>query len=62
MSQLLNRMESFAQGNIELSAAHVMAARIVIGKVVPDLKSIEGTGDPEKPLAHSLQVEFVSPP
>lgn len=61
-SQLLNRLESFANGKVELSAAQVQAARIVIGKVVPDLKSVEMTGDPEKPFAQSLKVEFVTPP
>lgn len=60
-SQLLNRLNLFVKGEVELSAAQVMAARIVIGKVVPDLKSVEVTGDPEKPLAHSLTVEFVTP-
>lgn len=40
-SQLLNRLNSFAIGEIEMSQAQVNAARIVIGKVVPDLKSVE---------------------
>ncbi len=60
-SQLLNRLEAFANGKVELSAAQVQAARIMIGKVVADLKSVEMTGDPEKPLAHSITVEFVTP-
>lgn len=60
-SQLLNRLNLFAYGKVRMDAAQVMAARVVIGKVVPDLKSIEVTGDPEKPLAHSLTVEFVNP-
>ena len=60
-SQLLNRLDAFVNGKVELSAAQVQAARVVIGKVIPDLKSVEMTGDPEKPLTHSLKVEFVSP-
>jgi hypothetical protein len=40
-SQLLNRLNSFAIGEIEMTAAQVNAAKIVIGKVVPDLKSVE---------------------
>jgi hypothetical protein len=41
-----------------------MAARIVIGKVVPDLKSVEMTGDPENPLEvnKNIVVSFVTPP
>lgn len=51
-TQLLNRLNSFALGKVELSAAQVQAARIVIGKVIPDLKSIEVTGDPDRPIKH----------
>ena len=62
-SQLLNRLYSFANDEIELSPAQVNAAKIVIGKSIPDMKAIEvqvegnvnvriGWGDP-----HSLQSE-----
>jgi hypothetical protein len=63
-SQLLNRLDSFANGKVKLSTAQVMAARIVIGKVVPDLKSVEMTGDSEKPLEvnKNIVVSFVTPP
>lgn len=61
-SQLLNRLDAFANGKTDMTTAQVMAARIVIGKVIPDLKSVEVTGDPEKPLARSLIVHFVTPP
>ena len=46
-SQLLNRLNSFANGELELSSAQVNAAKIVIGKVVPDLKAIEHSGTGE---------------
>jgi hypothetical protein len=49
-SQLLNRLNSFANGECELSAAQVNAARIVIGKEIADLKAIEISGDSENPL------------
>ncbi|HXC66181.1 MAG TPA: hypothetical protein VN638_02110 [Nitrospiraceae bacterium] len=63
-SQLLNRLDSFANGKVKLSAAQVQAAKIVIGKVVPDLKSVEMAGDPEKPIEanNNLVVRFVTPP
>jgi len=57
----LNRPDAFVNGKVKLSAAQVQAARVVIGKVIPDLKSVEVTGDPEKPLAQSLTVRFVTP-
>jgi hypothetical protein len=44
-SQLLNRLNSFVNGECELSPAQVQAARIVIGKVIPDLKAMEHSGE-----------------
>lgn len=58
-SQLLNRLELFANGKLEMSQAQVNAARIVIGKVIPDLKAIEHSGKDGGPIAHSLNIEFV---
>lgn len=43
-TQLLNRLNSFVNGEIELSPAQVQAAKIIIGKKIPDLKAIEHTG------------------
>lgn len=44
-SQLLNRLISHANGEIEMTASQVNAAKIVIGKAIPDLKAIELTGE-----------------
>ena len=44
-SQLLNRLTEHAKGEVEMTASQVQAAKIVIGKVIPDLKSIEHTGE-----------------
>lgn len=49
-TQLLNRLNSFANGEIEMTQAQVNAAKIVIGKTIPDLKSIELSGNEEKPV------------
>ena len=49
-SQLLNRLNSFANGEIEMTPAQVQAAKVVIGKEVPDLKAIEHSGDADKPM------------
>lgn len=58
-SQLLNRLESYAKGEIEMTQGQVMAAKIVIGKSIPDLKSIEHSGNDEKPVQRRMIVEFV---
>ena len=63
-SQLLNRLEAFVNGKVKLSSAQVQAARVVIGKVIPDLKSVEVTGDQENPLEvnNNHTIRFVTPP
>lgn len=60
-SQLLNRLNSFANNEIEMSAAQVNAAKIVIGKVIPDLKSIEVSGDADAPLIHRIERVIIDP-
>lgn len=40
-SQLINRLISHANGEVELTATQINAAKIVIGKYIPDLKAVE---------------------
>ncbi len=61
-SQLLNRLELFANGKVDMTSAQVLAARVVIGKSIPDLKSIEHSGTDGGPIQHSMTVTFVKPP
>lgn len=49
-SQLLNRLNSHAVGEVEMTPTQIQAAKIVIGKVIPDLKAIEHSGNAEKPV------------
>lgn len=37
-----------------MSSAQVLAARVVIGKVIPDLRSIEHTGKDGGPVKHDV--------
>jgi hypothetical protein len=43
-TQLLNRLISHGNGEIEMTPTQIQAAKIVIGKYIPDLKAIELTG------------------
>lgn len=54
-TQLLNRLISHANGDIELTATQINAAKIVIGKYIPDLKAIEISGNSDKPLVHEFK-------
>jgi hypothetical protein len=49
-SQLLNRLIMHANGEIDMSQSQVNAAKIVIGKSIPDLKAMELSTDPENPI------------
>jgi hypothetical protein len=39
-----------ANGEVDMSQSQVNAAKIVIGKTIPDLKAIELSTDPENPI------------
>ena len=60
-SQLLNRLILHANNKVDISATQIIAAKIVIGKSIPDLKSIEYKGNDEKPVQRHMIVEFVEP-
>ena len=49
-TQLLNRLIKHANDEIEMSQTQINAAKIVIGKYIPDLKAIEISGNSDKPL------------
>lgn len=40
-SQLVNRLTSFANGKVELSAAQVRAIEVLLKKTLPDLSSVD---------------------
>ena len=54
-SQLINRLNSFVNGDVELSAAQVSAALGLIKKTLPDLQAVEAThkGDAMNPIVIS---------
>lgn len=59
-SQLLNRLFSHANGEVEMTASQVNAAKIVIGKTIPDMKSVEITGDADNPVSLIHKIELVA--
>ena len=44
-SQIINRLERLVFGEIEMSSEQVAAARILLGKTLPDMKQIEHSGE-----------------
>lgn len=43
-SQIINRLQSFVNGEVELSAAQVTAAQTLLRKTLPDLAATEISG------------------
>lgn len=58
-SQLINRLANHALGEVELSNTQVRAIEILLKKTLPDLQSIEHTGDPENPIQTKWTVEVI---
>lgn len=61
-SQLINRLTDHAFGKIELSPAQVQSIKILLGKSVADLSSVQltGPGDQGEHL-HKIVREIVRP-
>ncbi len=49
-SQLVNRLMSHVDGNVELSSTQVTAALGLLKKALPDLASMKHEGDDENPV------------
>ncbi len=49
-SQLVNRLNSHIFKNVEISASQLKAIEILLKKSLPDLASVELTGDEDNPL------------
>lgn len=49
-SQLVNRLTDHVFGKVELSPTQVSAAKILLGKSVPDLSAVQMTGEGGGPV------------
>jgi len=59
-TQLVNRLISHVNGEVELSASQVQAAKVVIGKYIPDLKAIEHSGPDGKPIETISTIQLIA--
>jgi hypothetical protein len=50
-SVLIGLLESHAMGDIELSASRIRAIELLLKKTIPDLQSVELTGNDDNPVA-----------
>lgn len=57
-SQLINRLTDHALADVSImDASQVNAAKILLNKIIPDLKAVEHSGDAEKPITHVHTIE-----
>jgi hypothetical protein len=61
-SLIVNKLIDHVLGKLEMSPTQVTAACKLMNKTIPDLKSLELSGDQENPLKinNKWEVEFVS--
>lgn len=63
VSALITRVQKYALGELsdeDVSSNRLNAIKLLLSKALPDLQSIELTGDKEKPLRFELSLPFVS--
>jgi hypothetical protein len=61
-SMLINRLQSFVEGTVELSGPQVTAALGLIKKVVPDLSAIQHSGEGEGgEIVHRVERVIIDP-
>lgn len=53
-SVLIGLLESHAMGEIELSASRIRAIELLLKKSIPDLQSVELTGNSEEPVTMKI--------
>lgn len=58
-AQIINRLNGHVMGEIELSSTQVSSAKLLLGKVLPDLQAVTHAGDEENPLAMVTSIERV---
>lgn len=55
-SQLVNALQNRALGKNKMDAVAVQSARVLLAKVIPDMKAVEHTGPSGEPLRFTLYV------
>jgi hypothetical protein len=49
-NQLINRLESHALGEVDLTQTQIRAIEILLNKTIPNLTAVELSGDEENPV------------
>src|SRR5947207_1423659 len=49
-AKLIDRLHGHVMGDVDLTAAQVQSARVLLNKSLPDLSNVTLSGDPDNPL------------
>jgi hypothetical protein len=62
-SQLINRLQSYVLGEVQLEAGQVTAALGLMKKTLPDMSAVQHSGDEDNPVNvhHSIEQIIVDP-
>lgn len=60
-SQLVNRLEQNAFGEIELTQGQIKSIEVLLKKSLPDLSAVTISGDPNAPVLHRIERSIVDP-
>lgn len=58
-AQIVNRLMGCVNGEIQLDATQVSAAKALLNKVLPDLSTTTLQGDADHPMHHLIRREIV---
>ncbi len=63
VTELINRVQAYALGDLDDSAVssnRLNAIKMLLNKALPDLQSVEITGDPHNPLSIVNKIELTA--
>ena len=49
-SQIINRLQSFVDGTVDMNPAQVRAAEVLLSKTLPSLSNVAVSGDDQNPV------------
>ena len=58
-SQLVNRLQSFANGQVELSRDQIKAIEVLLKKSLPDLSAVQVTGEGGGAVKVATEIKLV---
>lgn len=56
---MMSRLEKHGQGEIEMTSSQIAAAKLYLSKTLPDLSSMQHTGDADKPIQVKGAIEII---